>query len=41
MAVLEAVRIVAVLLAPVTPALSARIFAQLGLGAGGDSPLAD
>lgn len=29
-AVLEAVRVVAVLLAPVTPALSARIYAQLG-----------
>jgi methionyl-tRNA synthetase len=30
-AVLEAARIVAVLLAPVTPALSARIYSQLGL----------
>ena len=28
---LEAVRIVAVLLAPITPSLSARIYAQLGL----------
>lgn len=33
-AVLETARIVAVLLAPVTPALSARIFSQLGLGEG-------
>jgi len=33
-AVLEAVRIVAVLLAPVTPALSARVLAQLGLAPG-------
>jgi hypothetical protein len=31
-AVLEAARVVAVLLAPVTPALSARILCQLGLG---------
>ena len=31
-AVLEAVRVVAVLLSPVTPALSARIYSQLGLG---------
>lgn len=31
-AVLEAVRVVAVLLAPVTPALSRRIYAQLGMG---------
>lgn len=31
-AVLEAVRVVAVLLSPVTPALSQRIYAQLGLG---------
>ena len=33
--VLEAVRIVAVLLSPVTPALSRRIFQQLGFGEGG------
>jgi methionyl-tRNA synthetase len=32
-AVLEAVRIVAVLLSPVTPALSSRIYRQLGLSA--------
>lgn len=31
-AVLEAVRVVAVLLAPITPSLSRRIYAQLGLG---------
>ena len=33
MAVLEAARLVAVLLAPVTPALTARVLAQLGLPA--------
>lgn len=33
-AVLEAARIVATLLAPVTPTLSARILSQLGLGEG-------